>query len=130
MKLYPDPDPESFKGSAGWLRKFNLRHGIKNVAYEVKVCSLMFLQFSQDELQNLIDNKGLTQDQIFNADETGLWWRLTPCSSLNSGGKHAANLKKAKDRVTILGCANAGTHRLPLMLINKVRNQGASSIWI
>ena len=27
-KLYPDADSDTFKGSTGWLRKFNLRHGI------------------------------------------------------------------------------------------------------
>ena len=75
----------------------------------------------REELKKLIESEGLTRDQIYNADETGLWWRLTPSSSLNVAGKtRAANFKKAKDRVTLLACANAsGTHRLPLMLINK-----------
>ena len=30
-KLYPDADPEGFKGSTGWLKKINQRHGIKNI---------------------------------------------------------------------------------------------------
>ena len=67
-----------------------------------------------------MESEGFTRDQVYNADETGLWWRLTPSTSLNAVGKtQAANFKKAKDRVT-LACANAsGTHRLPLMFINK-----------
>ena len=75
----------------------------------------------REELQRLIESEGLTRDQIYNADETGLWWHMTPSSSLNVAGKtRAANFKKAKDRVTLLSCTNAsGTHRLPLMLINK-----------
>ena len=32
VKFNPDADPETFKGSTGWLRKFNLQHGIRNVA--------------------------------------------------------------------------------------------------
>ena len=68
-----------------------------------------------------MESEGLTQDQVYNADETGLWWRLTPSTSLNAVGKiRAVNFKKAKDKVTLLACANAsGTHRLPLMFINK-----------
>ena len=30
-KLYPNANPDSFKGSTGWLTRFNIRHGIKNV---------------------------------------------------------------------------------------------------
>jgi len=40
--------------------------------------------------------------------------------SLNSGATRATSFKKAKDRVTILGCSNAsGSYGLPLVLINK-----------
>ena len=124
-KLYLDADPESFKGSTGWLRKFNLRHGIKNTALRGEILSANMSAVGpfREELQKLVESEGYSRDQIFNADETGLWWRLTPSSSLNSAGKtRAANFKKAKDRVTLLACANAsGTHRLPLMLINKSR---------
>ena len=46
---------------------------------------------------------------------------MTPSTSPNSGGvTRAANFKKAKDRLTLLACANAsGSHCLPLTFINK-----------
>ena len=74
-----------------------------------------------EELTKVITEEGYTRDQIFNADETGLWWCMTPTTSLNSGGAtRAANFKKAKDRVTLLACTNAsGSYRLPLAFINK-----------
>ncbi len=31
-----------------------------------------------EELRSLIETDGYTRDQIINADETGLWWRMTP----------------------------------------------------
>ena len=100
-----------------------LHHGIKNTALRGEILSADMSAVGpfREELQKLVESEGYSRDQIFNADETGLWWRLTPSSSLNSTGKtRAANFKKAKDRVTLLACANAsGTHRLPLMLINK-----------
>ena len=69
----------------------------------------------------MIAEEGYSGDQIYNADETWLWWRMTPSFSLNSGGPiHAANFKKAKERVTLLACANvSGSHHLPLAFINK-----------
>lgn len=74
----------------------------------------------REELEKVMADEGYSRDQLFNADETGLWWRLTPTSSLNSGGTRSSNFKKAKDRVTMMACSNAsGTFRLPLVMINK-----------
>ena len=74
-KLYPDTDPDSFKGSTGWLRKFNLHHGIKNTALQGEILSadLSAVDPFREELQKLIESEGLTRDQIYNAVETGLW---------------------------------------------------------
>lgn len=45
---------------------------------------------------------------------------MTPSSLNSSGLTKATNFKKAKERVTILGCCNAsGSCKLPLVLINK-----------
>ena len=41
-------------------------------------------------------------------------------SLVHCGEKRVKNFKKSKDRVTLLGCANAsGTCKLPLVFINK-----------
>ena len=41
-------------------------------------------------------------------------------SLVHCGEKQAKNFKKSKDRVTLLGCANAsGTCKLPLAFIHK-----------
>ena len=75
----------------------------------------------REELEKVIAEEGYLRGQIYNADETGLWWCMTPSSSLSSGGvTRAANFKKVKDHVTLLACANAsGSHCLPLVFINK-----------
>ncbi len=120
--LYPDLNVDSFKASSGWLHKFCLRHGIKSKALHGESLSadLSCIGDFQSELQSKIESEGYTLNQIFNADETGLWWRLMPSKSLvHSGEKCAANLKKAKERVTLLGGANAtGTCKLPLAFIH------------
>ena len=65
-----------------------------------------------------MESDGYTLDQVFNADETGLWWKLMPSKShVEAGETQAKNFKQAKDRVTLLGCSNtSGTCKLPLGL--------------
>ena len=73
------------------------------------------------ELHQRMKTGGYSLDQVFNADETGLWWKLMPSKSLvHCGEKQAKNFKQAKDRVTLLGCCNAsGTCKLLLAFIHK-----------
>ena len=68
-----------------------------------------------------VKDKNLSMDQIFNCDETGLYFRLLPDQTLaGSFEKSASGRKKSKDRVTINACSNAsGTIMLPLHLIGK-----------
>ena len=60
-------------------------------------------------------------EQLYNADETGLYWKMMPSKTLASASENkAASFKKVKDSVSILACTNAaGTHKLPLLLIGK-----------
>ena len=68
-----------------------------------------------------MEEKGLTTEQIYNADETGLQWKCLPDRTLVSCcEKSAAGFKKSKERSTVLGCTNAtGTHKLKPVMIGK-----------
>ena len=121
-KLYPEADAENFKASNGWLTRFKARHGIRNVQLRGEILSAdsSVVAPFREELTKVMTDEGYSLDQLFNADETGLWWRMTPMSSLNPSGICSCNFKKAKERVTIMACSNAsGSHRLPLVVINK-----------
>lgn len=65
--------------------------------------------------------------QVYNADETGLFWRHIPESTLaGSKENNPPGHKKNKERITVLTCANAmGTHRLPLLVIGKSKSPRA-----
>ena len=64
-------------------------------------------------------------DDIFNADETGLYWRLLPDKTHAVAGETCTVGKKSKDRVILLVCANmTGTEKRPLLTIGK--NLGSS----
>ncbi len=61
-------------------------------------------------------------DQVYNCDETGLYFRLLSRKTLASASeKSAPGMKASKDRVTLMACSNAtGTHKLRLVIIGKL----------
>ena len=119
----PHHEVGAFKGSSGWLHKFCKRHGIRAVILQGESLSAntSAIEPFKRELLKLIETKGYTRDQIFNANETGLWWRMIPSRSLVSADeRNPKSFKLSKDRVTILACSNAsGSCRIPLAFIHK-----------
>ena len=74
--------------------------------------------------QEFIEENHYTLNQVFNCDETGLYFKLMPLKSLASSFEKSADGRKTqKERVTINACANAsGSIKLPLLLIGKSKN--------
>ena len=57
---------------------------------------------------------------VFNADETGLFWKSLPDKTLHMKGEQCSGGKKSKERITVLVCANmTGIEKLPLIVICK-----------
>ena len=58
-----------------------------------------------DDLDEIIKNEQLTTEQIYNADETSLFWRCLSQSSWASGNKYfIEGYKESKKRITVLVC--------------------------
>ena len=115
----------SFKCSTGWLDRFKDRHGItfKKVCGESKSVN----EHSKDmtdwaaELKTLLSE--YNPNDIFNADETGLFFRLLPDKTLDFKGADCHGGKCSKDRLTVLVCANmSGSEKIPLYVIGKAKN--------
>lgn len=117
--------PDDFKASTGWLQKFKCRNGIRELQCQKE--SLLLTESSDVEkfkktLRLFVEKKGFSQDDIYNADETGLNWKVLPRMSFAycQEGEGVLGCKISKERVTIMACANAsGTHKLPILLIEK-----------
>ena len=80
------------------------------------------MQAIEQELPNIrhILNEYNLKD-IYNMDETGLFWRMQADSSLAT--KQLEGRKQNKERVTITICANAdGSDKFPLWIIGKSFN--------
>ena len=61
-----------------------------------------------------------TKYDIFNADETGLYFRCFPDKGYSISGDDLPGGKKAKDRVTVMLCANmSGSEKIPLLVFGK-----------
>ena len=115
----------NFKASWGWFRNFRLRKGIK--------CSFLYGEEGEinkndpillEKLESLYENiKSYDPENIYNMDETALFYRLLPRYSVLMPEENISTVrgkKKSKERVTLVACANStGTHKLPLTMIGK-----------
>lgn len=112
-----------FKAGTGWLNRFKDKHGMSalSVQGELLPATTEGINDFKGRLSSMMEEKGLTLSHIFNCDETGLPWKLMLNKTLVSSREmKAKGLKKPKDRVTLMACANAsGSIKLPLVPIHK-----------
>ena len=110
-----------FQASEGWFNKFKVRqslHSIKIVG-EAASADTAAAERYPEEFANLVAGGGYTPEQVFNADETALFWKRMPNKTfISKSEKSAPGFKAAKDRVTLLLCSNASGDCVikPLML--------------
>lgn len=109
--------------SAGWLDKFKQRHGLR----QLKICGDRASADTEaaekfvSEFLELVSDESLSPEQVYNADESGLFWRYVPRNTLATPEeKNPTGVKDSKERITILACGNAaGTHKNKLFVIGK-----------
>lgn len=120
---------DNFKASSGWLQKFKERCGIRqlSISGEILSSNVNAVQPFKEKLLSKINEMGLQLEQIYNADESGLFWRILPNKTLaHSGEKSAPGRKISKERVTFMPCANAaGSHKLRLLVLGKAKKPRA-----
>lgn len=118
-----------FAASRGWVNKFKKRYGIRHLKVSGEKLSSdptvvkPFLQQLSEKIREL----NLQPNQIYNADESALFWKLLPDRTLvHAREKAAPGRKTSKERVTFLACANGdGEHKLKMMVIGKSKNPRA-----
>ncbi len=119
MKLAELMHIPNFMASDGWLDNFKKRHGItfKTVQGEAgAVDSQSLLEWQQQVLRPLLGQ--FSADDVFNLDETGLFWQLLPNKTMAFRGERCTGGKKSKQRITLLVGANmSGSEKFPLLVI-------------
>ena len=93
-----------FTASKGWLWRFCKRHGIRELSLQGEKLSADATAIDpfKRKLQEVMEKEGLTLEQLYNRDETGLYYRMLPAKTLASRyEKGAEGMKKQKDRVSV-----------------------------
>lgn len=106
--------------SGGWLWRFKARHGIKKLdaSSAKQVADHQAAEQFCGFFRSLAAEHGLSPEQVYSADETGLFWRRLPNPTPEGGAM--PSFKQGKDRLTVLMCANAtGSHRIKPLAIGK-----------
>ncbi|GFS90844.1 tigger transposable element-derived protein 1 [Trichonephila clavipes] len=114
---------KEFSASKGWLTGFLKRNALHNIKItgESATAEEGAAKIFPEELAKIIEDGDYSSDQVFNADETGLYWKKLPNRTyIAKDEKTAGGHKASKDRVTLLLCSNAsGDRMLKPLLINK-----------
>jgi hypothetical protein len=115
-----------FNNSQGWLQNFKKRFGIRSlkISGEKLSSNIEAVEPFKNVLQQKIEKMGLSKDQIYNADETGLFWKCRPDKTfVSSSEKTAPGRKVEKARITFLACTNAsGRHKIKPLIIGTAKN--------
>jgi hypothetical protein len=110
---------QSFAASSGWLERFKKRHNItfKTVSGEAGSVSPEDVGQFQEKLPSLL--RDYNPRDIFNADETGLFFRALPNKTYSLKGEKCSGGKLAKERLSILHCVNTAGEREKLLVIGR-----------
>uniref|UniRef100_K7FQ19 HTH CENPB-type domain-containing protein n=1 Tax=Pelodiscus sinensis TaxID=13735 RepID=K7FQ19_PELSI len=124
-----DPQKQRFSASKGWFAKFQKRFGLKSVSLHGEAASADTTAaeiYANETFKNIINEGGYKPEQVFNMDETGLFWKRMPSRTfLFKEDAKASGFKAFKDRVTIVMCGNAAGFLLKPGLIYKSKNPRA-----
>ncbi|XP_069161518.1 tigger transposable element-derived protein 1-like [Procambarus clarkii] len=101
---------EVFRASRGWFENFKKRSGIHSVVRHGEAASSDkgAAEAFVPEFQKFVDQEQFLPQQVFNCDETGLFWKkLTKRTYITQEEQSLPGHKPMKDRLTLVLCANA-----------------------
>lgn len=102
--------------STGWLDKFKARHGIRNFKRHGEAGSVDVSTMEAELVKIRAITAEYSQKDVYNMDETALYWKKTPERGLAT--QQMPGVKVDKCRMTIALTVNAdGTDRVPLWII-------------
>lgn len=112
---------ENFQASVGWLNRFRERYGIvaKCISGEAKDVPVESVnEWRKGEIVKLM--KTYSPNDVFNADEAGIFFQLEPRKTLALKGDKCIGGKLSKQRITALFCCNKlGTEKRKVLIIGK-----------
>ena len=90
-----------------WLHLWKNRHGIR----QLRICGEKLssdtsaAEAFKSMFQDIVNSLELSNEQIYNCDETGLFFKMLPSKTLVcKNDRHAPGFKLSTDHVTVLAC--------------------------
>ena len=115
---------DDFNPSVGWLARWKQRNNIafKRMHGEKKDADTGAAEhWIENTLPSLLES--YDSENVYNADETGLYYRALPDGTLTFKSDTSGGSKKSKDRVTVLvACNMTGSDKRRLLVIGKSRD--------
>ncbi|OMJ28469.1 Tigger transposable element-derived protein 1 [Smittium culicis] len=121
-EAFPSYENITFSASSGWFENFKRREGLHNIKFTGEAASgdHVAARDFPNELNRIIKEGEYLPCQIFNIDETCLYWKRMPKRIYVSlEEKSVSGFKPIKNKVTLtLGSNSTGDYKLKPMLIN------------
>ena len=112
---------------SSWINRFKKRHGIlqvKKCGEEACVNEEVLETWHNGKLREILST--YSPSDIFNFDETAIFWKMLPEQTLGFSGTTHHGFKRPKTRLTALVGANMdGSEKYPLLVIGKFKNPRA-----
>jgi hypothetical protein len=121
---------ETFKVWSGWLEGFKTRFGIKSFGLhgESGDAPAASVGMAKGAVPKIIESGGYQPADVYNCDESGLYYRAKPNKTLATGPVRGK--KREKDRITVLLCTNiTGTDRRKPLIIHKSKKPRCFGNW-
>lgn len=106
-----------------WINRWKVRHGITS-----KIMCGEGNSVDKEVVHDWIEHRlrGVlqmyNQEDIFNVDESALFWRMLPCRTLAFKSEKVYGGKSSKERVTFLVGSSMAGEKLALLVIGKFKN--------
>lgn len=110
-----------FKACKCWVARFKLWHELSNKRTHGEALDAASEGVDEfyDKVQCLIDSKGLSLNQVYNCDETGLFYCSLPTNTLADGKEQSVTGHKISKTLVLAMCAanTRSSHRLKPVII-------------
>lgn len=114
------PLEQFIRCSNGWAHKFKIRYQLRSLRLHGEAASVTLEDVSaaRKRLQDV--SKDFRLEDIYNLDESGLYYRMPPDRSIAS--KQMSGSKKDKTRISLVFAVNAdGSHSFPVISIGRAK---------
>ncbi|XP_068180499.1 tigger transposable element-derived protein 1-like isoform X2 [Antennarius striatus] len=123
---------QEFKASRGWFEKFKKRTELRSVVRHGEASRANHKAADEfvQKFKQLVTDEGYVAQQVFNCDETGLFWKRMPRHTfITAEEKKMPGHKPMNDRLTLALCSNAsGDCKIKPLLVYHSENPRAFKV--